>query len=110
MMSLVSPESPFLQLKDHIAYSVEGVLSKIIWKSEVCQHTLFCMAGGTSISEHTSTRDATLHVIEGTGVLTLAGEKISLSPGIFVLISANVPHELEAAADLAFVLTLSKAS
>ncbi len=110
MMSLVSPESPFLQLKDHIAYLAGGILSKIIWKTEICQYTLFCMAGSTSISEHTSTRDATLHVIEGTGVLTLAGEKIPLSPGVFVLIPANVPHELKATADLAFVLTLSKAS
>lgn len=104
-LSLISPETPFLSLKDHISYPESGVLSKIIWKNEMCQHSLFCMAANTEISEHTSTRHATVHVLEGTGSLTLSGEKIALAPSVFVFMKANAPHSLVATSNLAFILT-----
>ncbi|MGF1571173.1 MAG: cupin domain-containing protein [Nodosilinea sp.] len=108
--ALISPETTFLQLKDHLVYPESGVLSKVIWKSEVCQYSLFCLAANTEISEHTSTRHATVQVVEGTGSLTLNGEQISLTPGIFIFMEANAPHALAADSNLAFVLTLSSVS
>jgi quercetin dioxygenase-like cupin family protein len=108
--SLISSETTFLQLKDHLVYPESGVLSKVIWKSEVCQYSLFCLAANTEISEHTSTRHATVQVVEGTGSLTLNGEQIPLTPGIFIFMEANAPHALTATSNLAFVLTLSSAS
>lgn len=108
--SLVSLENSFLQLKDHLIYPEFGVLSKVIWKSEVCQHSLLCLAENTEISEHTSTRHATVQVLEGTGSLVLKGEKIPLTQGIFIFMEANAPHALEATSNLAFILTLSSVS
>jgi len=105
--SLISPNTVFVQLKEHIEYPDSGVLSKVIWQSEPCQYSLFCLAANTEISEHTSTRHATVQVIEGTGFLILHGEKIALSPGVFIFMEANAPHALEAGANLAFLLTLS---
>jgi quercetin dioxygenase-like cupin family protein len=105
--SLISPETTSLQLHDHIEYPDSGVLSKVIWKDDLCQYSLFCLAANTEISEHTSTRNATVQVIEGDGTLTLNGERIPLKPGVFIFMAANAPHALEAASNLAFVLTLS---
>jgi len=105
--TLISPSTAFIQLTDHIEYPDSGVLSKVIWKSELCQYSLFCLATNTEIFEHTSTRHATVQVLEGTGSLTLNGEKISLSPGVFIFMEANAPHALEADTNLAFLLTLS---
>ncbi|MEM6452127.1 MAG: hypothetical protein AAF703_17670 [Cyanobacteria bacterium P01_D01_bin.105] len=48
---LISPQVPNLQLQDHIAYPESGILSKVVWKSEQCQYSLFCLAAGTEISE-----------------------------------------------------------
>lgn len=107
--TLVSSQTPFLSLKDHLTYPESGVLSKVIWKSEVCQYSLFCLAANTEISEHTSTRNATVQVVDGTGWLTLEGEKIALEPGVFIFMEANAPHALAATTNLAFVLTLSSA-
>jgi quercetin dioxygenase-like cupin family protein len=108
--SLISLETSFLQLQNHLTYPESGVLSKVIWKSEVCQQSLFCLAANTEISEHTSTRNATVQVIEGTGSLILNGEKISLTQGVFIFMEANAPHALEAISNLAFILTLSSVS
>ena len=109
-ISLISPEVTFTQLQDHIEYPQAGVFSKIIVKDTVCQYSLFCMAADTEISEHTSSRNAAVHVVEGTGTLTLNGESIQLEPGTFIFMPAHAPHALVAASNLAFTLTLSSAS
>jgi quercetin dioxygenase-like cupin family protein len=99
--------TPTLQLEDHLNFPDSGVLNTVIWKDATCQYSLFCLAAGTEISEHTSTRNATVHVIAGSGTLTLAGQPIALEPGVFIVMAANAPHALEATANLAFLLTLS---
>lgn len=98
------------QLQDKIEYAETGVLSKVLLKVPHCQYTLFCLAAGTDIAEHTSTRNAVVQVIEGRGTLTLEGQDIELKPGVFVFMPANAPHALNAPENLAFLLTLSDAS
>jgi quercetin dioxygenase-like cupin family protein len=107
MSTLITPPTTTLQLHDHLEFPDSGVLSKVLWKDATCQYTLFCLAAGTEISEHTSTRNATVNVISGSGTLTLEGQSIALEPGVFVLMLANAPHALEATTNLAFLLTLS---
>ena len=108
--SLLSSESTFTQLKNHIEYSALGIISKVIIKDDVCQYSLFCLAAKTEIAEHTSTRNATIYVIEGNGTLTLNGKTIPLEPGQFIFMPANAPHALSAVSNLSFVLILSSAS
>ncbi|MFM5982620.1 MAG: cupin domain-containing protein [Sphaerospermopsis kisseleviana] len=100
------------RLQEHIEYPREGVLSKVLAKDTVCQYTLFCLAANTEISEHTSTRNATVNVLEGRGLLTLSGsgEEILLEPGVFIFMPANAPHALQAESNLSFLLTLSEKS
>ncbi|WP_066382591.1 MULTISPECIES: cupin domain-containing protein [unclassified Anabaena] len=109
MTSLIttSPSSS-IQLQEQIEYPNAGVLSKVIFQDQACQYTLFCLAANTEISEHTSTRNATINVIAGKGLLTLSGNNITLEPGIFVFMPANAPHALKAEENLAFLLTLSE--
>jgi quercetin dioxygenase-like cupin family protein len=106
--TLLSMRSSATQLQDHISYPEAGVLSKVLVKDDNCQYTLFCLAAGTEISEHTSTRNATVQVIDGQGILTLEGQDITLQPGVFVIMPANAPHALKASDNLAFLLTLSQ--
>ncbi|MBE9011283.1 cupin domain-containing protein [Pseudanabaenaceae cyanobacterium LEGE 13415] len=100
-------ESLVTQLNDKIEYAETGILSKVLLKTASCQYTLFCLAAGTEIAEHTSTRDAVVQAIEGQGILTLEGKRIVLSPGVLVFMPANAPHALTASGNLAFLLTLS---
>jgi len=104
--ALITAEAASVRLADHIEYPPSGILSKEIWKRDRCQYSLFCLAAGTEISEHTSTRDATVQVLEGSGKFVLQGDDIALEPGVFVAIPANAPHALQATTNLAFVLTL----
>lgn len=97
-----------LHLPDKIEYPQEGIFSKVLLKDQNCQYTLFRLAAETEISEHTSTRNATVNVLAGKGILTLEGKEISLAPGVFVFMKANAPHALKAEENLAFLLTLSE--
>lgn len=96
------------RLQDKIEYPDSGILSKVLLKDKACQYTLFCLAANTEIEEHTATRNATVNVIEGRGILTLEGKDIVLEPGVFVFMAANAPHALKAEENLAFLLTLSE--
>lgn len=104
----VSNTSLATQLRTEIQYPAGGVLSKVLVKTANCQYTLFCLASSTDISEHTSSKNAGLTVIEGKGILTLEGRDIALEPGVFVFMPANAPHALKAEENLAFLLTLSE--
>lgn len=105
---IITHQSLVIQLQKQIEYPSAGILSKIIFQDQACQYTLFCLAGNSEISEHTSPRNATINVLDGRGVLTLSGEDIVLETGVFVLMSANVPHAVKAEENLTFLLTLSE--
>lgn len=99
--------SSAIQLPDQINYPEKGILSKVLLQDSSCQYNLFCLAAGTEIAEHTSSRNATVNVIDGTGTLTLEGTVIDLQSGTFVFMPAHAPHALRANTNLAFLLTLS---
>lgn len=105
---ITTSQSFVTQLKEQIEYPHSGVFSKVLAKDTVCQYTLFCLAANTDISEHTSTRNATINVLEGMGLLSLAGENIKLEAGVFIFMAANAPHALKAESNLTFLLTLSE--
>jgi len=95
-------------IKQMIEYPDEGVLSKEITKTEKSDVTLFCMAKDTEISEHTSTKQGFVYVIEGQGIFNLEGEEIEMLPGIFISMKENAVHSLKAKEDTSFILVLNK--
>jgi nitric oxide dioxygenase len=108
-MAIAKSQTSFtVNLQDLIEYPSSGILSKVLLKDNNSQHSLFCLAAGTEIDEHTSTRNAVITVVEGTGNLNLEGKDITLAPGVFVFMPANAPHAVQAQENLTFTLTLSE--
>ncbi|MBD2652924.1 MULTISPECIES: cupin domain-containing protein [Synechocystis] len=106
--TILSLQPSSTQLQSHIEYPQAGILSKVLLQDRVCQYTLFCLATGTDISEHSTPRNAVVQCLEGTGELSLDGQNITLEPGVWVVMPANAPHALKATSNLAFLLTLSQ--
>ena len=94
-------------LDEMMEFPREGVFSKVLVKGEASNHTLMCLAKGSDISEHTSTREAAVTVLRGRGIFVLSGEKIEMKPGVFIFMPRNAPHSLSASEDLAILLSLS---
>jgi nitric oxide dioxygenase len=90
-----------------VKFPKEGVFSTVLAKGSVSNHTLMCLAKGTDISEHTTTREAVITVLKGRGTFILRGKKIRMKPGVFIFMRRNAPHSLNASANLAMLLSLS---
>jgi nitric oxide dioxygenase len=93
-------------LESLMAFPKEGIFSTVLLKGEESNCTLMCLAKGTDISEHTSTREATVVVLKGSGIFMLNNEEIEMKPGVFIFMQKNAPHSLSADEDLAILLTL----
>ncbi len=83
-----------------------GVFSKVLVKSDTYNHTLMCLAKGTDIGTHTSSKAGVVLVLKGKGNFKLFGEDIGMKPGMFIYMPANAPHSLSAEDDLAILLYL----
>ena len=93
-------------LNNLIEYSNRGILSRELLKSNKINITLFCMAKGTEISEHTSTKEGFILVIEGKGVFNLEGKDIMMLPMVFISMKKNAVHSLKAEENTTFILLL----
>jgi quercetin dioxygenase-like cupin family protein len=96
-----------INIRGMIGYSEGGILSKIVHRAASADITLFCMAGGTEISDHTSTREGFVYVVEGKGVFRLEGRNIPILPGAFIAMPKNAVHSLSAEENTSFILALS---
>lgn len=93
------------QLQELADYTKPGVTRKSLVKDDQVQFSLICLTAGTQMPEHSASRNVSITVIEGQGVLTLEGREISLQPGVFVYMPAKTPHALRALENLAFLHT-----
>jgi nitric oxide dioxygenase len=99
-------ENKWQNLYQRIEYPKNGVLSKVIIKSDNLDSTLFCMASRTEISEHTSTKNGLVLVLEGEGLFNLKGKDIIMKPGVLIYMEKNAAHSLKAMKNTSFLLVL----
>lgn len=98
---------PVIQdLEKMMEFPKEGVFSKVLVKTAISNYTLMCLARGSDISEHTSTREAAVTVLKGKGTFVLGRKKVKMMPGVFIFMPKDAPHSLSADEDLAILLSL----
>lgn len=95
------------KINELIEYPKKGILSKDIVKNDKLNITLFCMAKGTEISGHTSTKPGFVYIIEGSGLFNLEGKDIIMSPEVFIYMKENAIHSLKADENTSFILVLT---
>ncbi|MBI2499096.1 cupin domain-containing protein [Candidatus Woesearchaeota archaeon] len=96
----------YKNIKELIEYSKSGILSKVIFKDEKNDITLFCLGEGTEITEHTSTRQGFVFVLEGDGIFNLGGEEIKMKSGVMIFLKKNVVHSIKVSKNTSFILVL----
>jgi nitric oxide dioxygenase len=93
-------------LDDLIEFPKEGILSKSIHESISGEADLFLLPKGGKISGHTSSRDATVAILQGEAEFMLGDELFTVKAGDYFFMEAGLVHALSAKEDLAFILTL----
>jgi nitric oxide dioxygenase len=97
-----------VSLEDMIEFARDGIVSKIVVRTSGKEVSLFCMSSGQSISTHRSGFPAIIHVIRGTGEVTLEEKKYHAQPNTLFYMPTNLPHSVQASDNLVFLLTLFK--
>jgi len=95
-------------LDDMIDFAENGIVSKVVAKTVGAEFSLFCMYAGQSISTHASSFPAVLHILHGTGEVTLGNKKHDVKPNAWFYMPADLPHAIKAAENLVFLLAVFK--
>jgi quercetin dioxygenase-like cupin family protein len=96
------------ELVSSIEYSPSGIISKQIVRNDAGKVTLFSFDEGQSLSEHTSSFDEIIQIIEGEANVIINGKENSVHSGEAVIMPANVPHALKAVKKFKMILITIK--
>ncbi len=109
-MKATSRKGLNIDLESIVEFAKNGIVSKTLVKTRSTEVSLFCMSLGQSISTHKSSFPAIIHVLHGTGDVTLATKTYQAKPNAWFYMPAQLPHSIEATGNLVFLLTLFKQS
>lgn len=91
-------------LINQINYSESSIVSKIILKGEKLQITLFAVDKDQSFSEHTTTKEAIVHLIEGDGEFYLKDKWYPFKANDYFYMPQNCVHAIKAKSKFKFLL------
>jgi len=83
-----------------------GVLSKPVFTNEHLRCTLFGLAPGEELSEHTTTMEAVVQILEGEAEMTLGGDAHTVQAGAWIRMEPNLPHSIKAVTPVKFLLAV----
>lgn len=84
-----------------------GHFAKTLFKKADFRTVLITMEPGSRMKEHHADGTISVHVLEGEIRFTAQGETHDLPQGSLMTLGASIPHQVEAAKDAAFLLTIS---
>jgi quercetin dioxygenase-like cupin family protein len=100
------PGAQIFSLKGLVGYQPGSIVSRILFKREKGNVTLFAFDEGQGLSEHTAPFDALVQGIEGEGEVTISGQPFMVEPGEVILLPAQQPHAVKAITALKMLLTM----
>ena len=99
-------EAVAAKLDEKIEFVTDGIVSKTLAEGDFGEVEIFCISSGQALSEHTASRNAAIHFVQGRGRIKLGADWHDALPGTWVFMPAGLPHALESLENLVFVLTL----
>ena len=102
-------ESPHTFLPDlpaTIQIPKEGTLSQVVYKDDRIRVVLFAFDRAEELTEHTAALPAIVQVLAGRLRLTMGKEAVTMGPGDWAHMAANLPHSVEALKPSVMLLTL----
>lgn len=91
---------------DQVSYQPGQIVSKTLAQNHSVSLTLFAFDKGEEISTHASDGDALVIVLDGTGEITIDGEKFILHTGDAIVMPSHKPHAVYAAEQFKMFLTV----
>jgi quercetin dioxygenase-like cupin family protein len=84
----------------------DTILSRTIYDDKLTKVILFAFAAGQELSEHTASRPAILHFLQGEAELTLGDDHQSAQAGTWVQMPPRLPHSVVAKTSVLMLLVM----
>ncbi len=104
------PYTLIASLASQVAIPEDGILSKPISTDEHLRATLFGLSAGQEMSEHTTTMEALLQILEGEADITLNDDAHHVGAGDWIRMSPNLRHSITATTPLKMLLLVLRDS
>jgi len=86
----------------------EGILSRPLHEDDQLKVVLFSFSAGQELSEHTASRPAVLHFVQGEAQVTLGSDTHDVKPGAWVHMVPGLKHGIKAKTPVVLLLLLLK--
>jgi quercetin dioxygenase-like cupin family protein len=89
-----------------VEYQAGAIVSRELLKKNTGTVTVFAFDQGQGLSEHTAPFDALVCVLDGEAEIRIAGKPHAVKAGEMIIMPANIPHALHAAAQFKMMLVM----
>lgn len=96
-----------LNMGDLVSYQEGQIVSRTLVQNPGVSITLFAFDTGEEISTHESKGDALVYILDGSARVTIGDKEYALTAGQSIVMPANVPHAVEAAAQFKMILVVT---
>lgn len=97
----------FTNIQDTISeIQPDSILSRTIFSNDRLKVIMFGFAEGQELSEHTSSKQAILHFLEGEARLVLGKDEYDAGPGTWIRMDPNLPHSVFARSRVTMLLIM----
>lgn len=100
------PHQAIADVASAVAVQPGAVVSKVIYRDERLNVTVFGFDAGEGLSEHQAGQAAIVQVLVGRLSLVAGGEEFDARPGFWLHMPAGTPHSLVAQEPTVILLTL----
>jgi quercetin dioxygenase-like cupin family protein len=87
-----------------------GIHSQTLYDGPDLRLVLFAFAPGEELAEHTASRPAVVHVLDGEGDAIVGGDAHTIAAGTWFRMPARTPHSIRARTPLLLALYLLPAA
>lgn len=94
------------ELSDLVSYQDGTIVSRTLVDTESATVTVFALAEGQTISEHTAPHDAIMQVLDGTATVSINEELYEVETGEALVFPSAEPHALDAQHRFKMLLTM----
>jgi quercetin dioxygenase-like cupin family protein len=95
------------EMRQEDAYAKGGHTARTLVRTPDQRIVLIVMKEGARLAEHQASESASLHVVAGHVRLHLPDRVVDLDENQLLVLAGGIRHDVEAASDSSFVLTLS---
>jgi len=102
-------DRPYASFEDLVAEAqipARGIHSQTLSRDGGVEVVLFAFATGEALTEHTSSRPAIVHLLEGEAEITLGKDRHPGRAGFWARMPAGLPHAIHARTPLVMILYL----